>query len=128
MNRPKSVLNGRDVEAINILMSVHCKIENPKILDCTYNTGKMWKNSAYKPTRMDIDPSYNVDIVGDFMHMPFADSSFDIIVFDPPHLPVDGASKNASKIYEKKYGITATGVGREGNNVSGMFPPFLKVE
>jgi hypothetical protein len=87
----------------------------------------MWKNSRYHPTtRMDIDPLLDVDVVGDFTNMPFGDSEYDIIVFDPPHLPVAAASENSSKIWEKSYGITDNGIGREGDNVSSMFLPFLK--
>jgi hypothetical protein len=64
--------------------------------------------------------------VADFTAIPFADGSYDIIVFDPPHLPTNAASENSSKIWEKSYGITSDGEGREGDNVSGMFIPFLK--
>ena len=123
--RFRTVLNGKDVEAIDILISIHCAVHEPKILDCTYNAGKMWKGSRYTPTRMDIDVQHTLDVVGDCTHMPFADQTYDIIVFDPPHLPVAAASAHSSRIWERQYGITATGVGREGDNVSGMFLPFL---
>lgn len=126
MNRYKTVLNGHDYEALDILISIHCAVEDPKILDCTYNTGKMWKKSSYKPVRMDINADLELDIVGDFTKMPFENESFDIIVFDPPHLPTNAASENSSKIWEKQYGITSEGEGREGDNVNGMFLPFLK--
>lgn len=109
---------------MNILLEIHA-LPNPKILDCTYNTGKMWKGSTYKPIRMDIDSSYDLDFVGDFTKMPFEDKSFDVIVFDPPHLPTSAASTNSSKIWEKTYGITSSGKGREGDNISGLFVPFL---
>lgn len=124
--RHKTVLNGYDYEALDILISIHCAVKNPKILDCTYNTGKMWKKSSYKPIRMDINPDLELDVVGDFAKMPFENESFDIIVFDPPFLPTNAASKNSSKIWEKQYGITASGEGREGENINGMFLPFLK--
>ena len=41
MERFKTVLNGKDIEALDILIAIHCASDNPKILDCTYNTGKM---------------------------------------------------------------------------------------
>jgi hypothetical protein len=126
MERYKTVLQGRDVEAIDILLKVHCAVDNPKILDVTYNTGKMWKGASYQPTRMDIDSSLELDIVGDFTSIPFQEATYDVIVFDPPHLPTHAASENSSKIWEKRYGITSSGEGREGDNVSGMFLPFLK--
>lgn len=123
--RPKTVLVGKDNEAIPILLSIHCEAENPSILDTTYNTGKMWKGLTYNLTRMDIDPRHPVDVVGNFMQMPFSDNSFDVIVFDPPHLPTSAAKGKSSRIFEDKYGITDSGFGREGENVSGMFEPFL---
>ena len=123
--RNKSILFGKDNEVIPILLEIHCNTQNPKILDCTYNTGKMWKDSPIKPHRMDIDSKYELDTVGSFTAMPFNGAEFDVIIFDPPHLPTHAASINSSKIWKNQYGITDSGAGREGDNVIGMFEPFL---
>jgi SAM-dependent methyltransferase len=124
--RHKTVLNGHDYEAIDILMEIHCGLENPLILDCTHNSGKMWKKSSFKPIRSDINPEFPVDLVADFMHMPFLDKTFDVVVFDPPHLPTNvGSSGIMSNIWGKTYGITTDDKYREGDNVSPMFDPFL---
>ena len=124
--RAKSVLMGKDFEAIPILLNIHCNVEDPKILDCTYNKGKMWKGLDLNPCRMDINSAFDLDVIGSFTAMPFEENSFDVIVFDPPHLPTNAASKNSSKMWEKSYGITdEKGVGRDGDNVVGMFEPFL---
>ena len=86
----------------------------------------MWKGLDYPITTMDIDPSFNTDVVADFRDMPFADKSYDIIVFDPPHLPTNAATEHSSNIWRDRYGITSqTGMGRDGDNVSEMFLPFL---
>ena len=122
MSWSKSILLGYDYEAIEILLPIHA-VDDPKILDCTYNTGKMWKKSKYKPTRMDIDSSLDLDVVGDFTKMPFNNESFDVIVFDPPHLPIAAASKNSSRIWEKSYGITNNR--SKGDNINSIFLPFL---
>lgn len=124
--RPKSVLHGKDSEAIDTLIAVHCEVLDPKVLDCTYNKGKMWRGSAYRPISMDITPEFSVDVLADFTSMPFALHALDVIVFDPPHLPV--ASKNSSCIWEEQYGLTADDpkLLRSGDNVSLMFLPFLK--
>lgn len=58
--------------------------------------------------------------------MPFVDKLFDVMVFDPPHLPANAASTNSSKIWEKTYGITADDELRKCNNISNLFLPFLK--
>ena len=41
------------------------------------------------------------DIVGDFRNMPFADNSFYLVVFDPPHLIHAGESSWLAKKYGK---------------------------
>jgi SAM-dependent methyltransferase len=125
--RHKSVLFGSDSEALKILLSIHCATENPTIIDCTYNKGVMWKKTGIIPITMDIDYSYKTDYVADFRKMPFCDSSFDVIVFDPPHLPRTAATNNSSKIYEKRYGITdKISTGRSGYNINDLFDPFLR--
>lgn len=121
--RPKTILNGYDNEAIKTLINIHSSVENPKILDCTYNKGVMWKNTDYKPIRMDIDPSLpNIDVVADFKKMPFEDKSFDIIVFDPPHLPSD---IGCSSVYKEMYNTDKFDEGRERYNISSVFKSFL---
>lgn len=126
MERPKSVLHGHDSEAIDMLICIHCESEQPDILDVTYNTGKMWKGSVHTPVRSDINHEYDLDYVANFTELsPFGDDSFDVIVFDPPHLPLAAASENSSKIWYDVYGITDDDLMRSGDNVSKMFVPFL---
>jgi hypothetical protein len=127
MQRKTSVLMGKDYEAIEILLSTHLPNNpSPCILDCTYNTGKMWKNCRYQPSvTMDICAEFPVDVVGDFTAIPFGEGSFDVVVFDPPHLPNNAGSVHSSKIWESTYGITGDGKLRSGDNVSQQFIPFL---
>lgn len=127
MARPVSVVDGKDSEIIPLLLKMHApEVPNPIILDCTYNTGKMWKGLNVKPLRFDINSSLDVDVVGDFNRLPFQSNSIDVIVFDPPHLPTNAASANSSLIYKTRYGITANDDLREGDNISPLFAPFLK--
>lgn len=120
-----SVLMGKDYEVLDCLIELHAKSTN-KMLDCTYNKGTMWKNCKYQPhVKMDIVPSHPINVVADFCALPFDNEIFDVIVFDPPHLTTDAASENSSKMWEDRYGITNNGIGRDGDNISGMFLPFL---
>lgn len=124
---PVSAQIADDWEVLNILIPLHCKQENPVILDTTYNTGKMWKKCSYKPTiTMDINPKYNPTITGDFKNIPLDANSVDIMVFDPPHLPSDADTDGSSKIYKETYGVDNTDVLRDGNNISKIFEPFLR--
>lgn len=43
----------------------------------------------------------NPDIVSDFRNIPFADNSFDLVVFDPPHLIHVGDTSWLAKKYGK---------------------------
>lgn len=45
----------------------------------------LWKNSDCTLT---IDP----DVICDFTDLPFSDNSFPLVVFDPPHCPVNGCN------------------------------------
>lgn len=122
--RPESVVLGRDPDVIPFLLAVHAT-PDAAILDCCHNRGVMWKGSKLDITSMDIDPQYACDFIGDFRAMPFADDSFDVVAFDPPHLPAAAASANSSGIERLQYGLTEHGDYRQGDNVSPAFAPFL---
>lgn len=118
-----------DSKILENLLRIHAPDKLLLALDCTYNTGKMWKSFNFKDTgvkldTMDIDPNSKAFFIEDFMEMPsIPDNKYDFLVFDPPHLP--GVSEGSSKIYAKEYGIIGPTKGREKENVSGMFRPFL---
>lgn len=101
-------MHARDKQVLDVLIDLHA-VKSPRILDVTFNRGVMWKGSGYVPTRMDIDPRFEIDVVADFRTIPFEDESWDVIVFDPPHLPVAAASPCSSRIFEDRYGITPIG-------------------
>lgn len=108
------------------LLEVHCEVDDPLILDVTYNKGSMWKGLKYRVLRMDIDPQFQLHFVGDFRSLPFKENSFDVLAYDPPHLPINAASKNSSKMWETRYGITdKKGMGRDKDHVGDLFEPFL---
>lgn len=84
-----------------------------KILDACCGSRMFWfdKNNP-DVTYMDIREYYeeletghviNVkpDIVGDFRDMPFDDNTFDMVVFDPPHLLRAGPKSWLAKKYGK---------------------------
>lgn len=119
--RPYTVMYGRDKDVIPLLLDLHATAR-PDILDCTYNKGRMWKGLDYKPLKMDLCDEYDVDVVGDFRDMPFPDDSFDVIVFDPPHLPTAAGNKT---VYTK-YKVEVADKDRAGENISDLFVPFLK--
>lgn len=83
-----------------------------KILDACCGSKLFWfdknnQNTTYMDIRKEKIDVYgkhvNVapDIQADFRNMPFSDNTFDLIVFDPPHL--FHAGKNS--VMKKQYGV-----------------------
>jgi SAM-dependent methyltransferase len=117
-SRPVSVIES-DAEALVTLIGLHAPPQ-PRILDVTYNTGAMWNGTPFGPTRMDINPTFKdmglCDITADCRAMPFDDESYEVIVFDPPHITDAGSDS----VMGQRYGSL------EGDNISEIFQPFLQ--
>ena len=64
------------------------------------NTLHLWmlgkKNSRYIIKKVNVDP----DVIGDFRDMPFENNTFNLVVFDPPHLKWAGPNS----IMKAQYG------------------------
>ncbi|MPZ14351.1 MAG: hypothetical protein GEU73_07990 [Chloroflexi bacterium] len=69
-------------------------------IDLTYGHGRFWKNGMrLTVTGMDRDPSRAKDLVGDFTAVQLPDGSFDLAIFDPPHLADTGAASLMGRAY-----------------------------
>jgi len=116
--RPGSVVEN-DAEALVTLIGIHA-VANPRIIDVTHNDGSMWVGTAFAPTRVDVDPQYQAmgfcDVTADCRQLPFPASSYDCIVFDPPHITDAGDDS----IMGMRYGTLP------GENISDLFEPFLR--
>lgn len=125
--RGSSVVLGRDKDVLPLLITTHA-VPQPRILDVTYNRGVMWKGTPYTPHRADISREFSpdADTISDCRDMPFPADSWDVIVFDPPHLPSAVASANSSGIERRQYGLDTSGDYRQGDNIDPLFRPFLR--
>ncbi len=123
-SRPESVILGRDPEVLRNLLNFYA-CERAIVLDCTANTRKMWKGVVWggEVVYSDIDPAVQPDVVTDFRSMPFDDATFDVIVFDPPHLPAAAASQKSDEGMVKRYGLAHSA---KADNISALFDPFLR--
>ncbi len=119
-----SVWEGSDAELLERMLDFYPHKKPEKILDATVNAGRFWLGSTRPVTGMDIDPRHGPDVVGDNTDMPFADESFDVIVYDPPHVPNQG--KDRGKDFTRRFGLVLKSSGDRGYNFSHTFPPFCK--
>lgn len=126
--RPVSVV-GSDQQALRNLLMLHA-VPDPRILDVTHNAGRMWQRTGYAPHRLDRNPSLKeqglIDTVADFRSLPFEPASFDVIVFDPPHIADAGKNgiTGGSESWGARFGTDGQDVHGQAS-VSHLFRPFL---
>jgi predicted methyltransferase len=94
-----------------------------RILDATVNTGRFWKGSVRKIIGVDINAKCCPDVVADNRRLPFKDRSFDVVVYDPPHIPNQGRDK--SKDFNSRFGLVLKSSAKNGYNFSHLYPPFV---
>jgi hypothetical protein len=117
-----SVWFGEDAELIDRMLNFYPRKRPKRILDATVNGGRFWRGLDWKIVEMDINPAQNPAVVGDNTNMPFKDASFDVVVYDPPHIPNQG--KDRSKDFNTRFGLTLKSPKEEGYNFAFMYPPF----
>jgi SAM-dependent methyltransferase len=119
-----SVWFGEDSELLDKMLNFYPRKRPKDILDSTVNGGRFWRGLEWKIVGMDIDPNHHPDVVGDNTDMPFGDASFDVVVYDPPHIPNQG--KDHSKDFNTRFGLTLKSPKEEGYSFAFMYPPFVK--
>ena len=121
--RIESVFYGRDPALLRQLLAFYAK-PGARILDATANARRMWSGveTDPRPVFLDLDPSVQPDVVGDFRAMPFEPESFDVIVFDPPHLPASQTTAG-DEGFGKRFGLGLSELAWRG--ASPYFAPFL---
>lgn len=119
-----SVWTKTDAELLELMLDFYPGRCPRQILDATYNTGRFWKGSKRRVTGMDIDPKHNPDIVGDNRDMPFKDGSFDVVVYDPPHVPNQG--KDKTKDFGTRFGLVVKSLPGHGYNLNHLYEPFAR--
>lgn len=119
-----SVWYGDDAELLKKMLGFYPKRPPRDILDATVNKGRFWRGSDRKVVGMDIDPAHEPDIVADNCKMPCRDKSFDVIVYDPPHIPNQG--NDGLKDFQERFGLVVKSSIENGYNLTHTFPPFLQ--
>lgn len=118
-----SVYLGKDNALLDALFSFYAPSAT-EIIDVCCNGKKMWKKSAMagKIKYYDIDEQWEPDHVCAWDMLPDDDATVDVLVYDPPHLPLAAASPKSMARYAKEYGL---GLSVKGDNVGQLHLPFL---
>lgn len=119
-----SVWFGEDQELLERLLSFYPRKKPRRILDATLNGGRFWRESKRPVLGMDIDIGHRPPIVADNSKMPFRDASFDVVVYDPPHIPNQGRDK--SKDFNTRFGLVLRSNKENHYTFTHTFPPFLR--
>src|SRR5437867_2023849 len=119
-----SVWDGEDAELLERLLSFYPRKRPRQILDATVNGGRFWKGTNRKVIGLDLVRSHRPSIVADNTMMPFADESFDVVVYDPPHVPNQG--KDRQKDFNTRFGLVVKSARENGYNLTHTYEPFIR--
>ncbi len=117
-----SVWEGEDRALLELMLDFYPRRRPRLILDATVNAGRFWLESSRPVVGLDLKREYAPDVVGDNMGMPFRDACFDVVVYDPPHIPNQG--KDKSKDFNTRFGLVLRSPARNGYNLSHLYRPF----
>lgn len=119
-----SVWEGEDADLLELMLDFYPHERPQRILDATVNAGRFWRGSQRPVIGLDINPRYRPHIVGDNLHMPFRDGIFDVVVYDPPHIPNQG--KDRSKDFNTRFGLVLKSTAAQGYNFSHLYLPVVR--
>jgi hypothetical protein len=92
-----SVWYGEDAELLDQMLGFYPRERPKRILDATVNGGRFWRGGRHPVVGMDIEAKHRPDLVGNNTSMPFRDRIFDVVVYDPPHIPNQGRERISTR-------------------------------
>ncbi len=119
-----SVWHESDAELLERMLDFYPRKRPKLILDATVNKRRFWRGSTRRVIGMDIEPAHCPDVVADNRQMPFKDRCFDVVVYDPPHIPNQG--KDQSKDFNSRFGLVLRSPAENGYNFTHLYPPFVR--
>jgi SAM-dependent methyltransferase len=119
-----STWEGTDHELLERMLDFYPRKRPGLILDATVNAGRFWENGERRVIGLDIDSKFRPEVVADNRRLPFKDSSFDVVVYDPPHIPNQGSDK--SKDFNSRFGLVVKSSAENGYNLTHLYPPFVR--
>src|SRR5260370_1729216 len=115
-----SVWEGEDAELIERMLTFYPHKRPKRILDATVNGGRFWRGTKRKIVGLDISHVHRPSVVGDNTRMPFAARRFDVVVYDPPHVPNQG--KDDQKDFTVRFGLGGRSPKEPGSTFSSLYP------
>ena len=112
-----------DAELVEALLRFYPRAEPRRILDATVNSGRFWRGSARPVIGLDIDPKHRPDACADHAAMPFRAGTFDVVVYDPPHIPNQG--RDQSKDFNSRFGLGARSGKDNSYTFTYTYPAFM---
>jgi SAM-dependent methyltransferase len=119
-----SVWFDADAELLEKMLDFYPRNRPELILDATVNTGRFWRESQRPVIGLDIEARHHPPVIGNNLRLPFCNDSFDVVVFDPPHIPNQG--KDRSKDFNTRFGLVMKSPAENGYNFSHLYPPFVQ--
>ena len=119
-----SVWDGDDSELLDRMLRFYPHKLPERVLDATANERRFWRGKGWPVIALDLNPAYRPDVLGDCTCLPFSNSSFDVVVYDPPHIPNQGQDR--TKDFQERFGLRLKSSKETGYNLSFMYLPFVK--
>lgn len=113
-----------DAELIEQLLRFYPRREPQLILDATVNGRRFWRNSTRPIIGLDIDRRHCPNVCADNGAMPFRSAAFDVVVYDPPHIPNQG--RDRSKDFNTRFGLGARSPKETGYTFAHTYPAFME--
>lgn len=120
-----SVHHGTNADLIREVCRLYLP-EGAEIADVTYGTGRFWRKATdeFVATRLftsDIMPGPGVQQVCDFRSLPYRDSFFDVVVFDPPYAHNAGSKTSGYAATTTRYNNHATTSGMYNADIMDLY-------
>lgn len=119
-----SVWDGDDSELLDRMLRFYPHKLPERVLDATANERRFWRGNGWPVIALDLNPAYRPDVLGDCTCLPFSNSSFDAVVYDPPHIPNQGQDR--TKDFQERFGLRLKSSKETGYTLSFMYLPFVK--
>ena len=113
-----------DSVLIERMLAFYPRSEPRLILDATVNSGRFWRDSQRRVIGLDIETRHRPSDCADNTSMPFSDSAFDVIVYDPPHIPNQGRDK--LKDFNTRLGLGGRSAKENGYSFAHTYPAFVR--